>query len=117
MPHSKGFGGRRERRSGDPVPLGEIVDSLLTEPAFARGLPVAALARRWPEIVGERLAAATAPHTLEQGMLTVRATDGPWGAQARFMADEIRNKADEALGGGQIRTVRIVVVPADENRW
>lgn len=109
MPHSKGFAYRRDRRSGEPVSIGEVVERLLEEGSFSKGMPIAALASRWPEIVGERLARATEPASLEGGVLVVRASDGPWGAQAGFLADAIRAKADEALGGGHVTAVRVIV--------
>lgn len=109
MPDAKGFGGRKRPRSGEVFSLGDIVDGLMRERVFSRGMPVAELASRWPEIVGERLAAETAPAALEQGVLTVEVSSGPWGAQAKFLHEEIRRKADEALGGEQVRQVRIVV--------
>jgi len=109
MPHSKGFGRRVDRRTGDPVPIGDVVDALLREDVFSRGMPIATLARRWPELVGERLARATKPASLEGGILLIRASDGPWGAQARFLAEQIRERADAALGTGSVKAVRIVV--------
>ena len=51
MPHSKGFGNRRDVRSTDPVAIGDIVDRLLQEDVFSRGMPIANLLRAWPEIV------------------------------------------------------------------
>jgi hypothetical protein len=116
MPHSTGFGQRRDPRSGRPVALGDVVDELLAEEAFRPGMPVATLRRRWSELVGERLAAATAPESLEAGSLVVRASDGPWGAQATYLAEEIRKRADEALGGGVVERIRIVVGPARNRR-
>lgn len=112
MPHAKGFRGRRRDDDGpsdEPVAIGDVIDGLLSEQVFARGMPVARLAAEWPSLVGERLASETAPATLEHGVLTVLATSGPWGAQARFLHDEIRRRADEALGGGRVTSVRIVV--------
>jgi predicted nucleic acid-binding Zn ribbon protein len=109
VPHSKGFRRRSGDPSGDPVELGEVIDNLLSEQVFARGMPVARLAAGWTSVVGERLASETAPAALEAGVLTVTATSGPWGAQARFLHEEIRRRADEALGGDQITAVRIVV--------
>jgi len=76
MPHSKGFGRRADRRTGDAVPIGDVVDALLREDVFSRGIPIATLARRWPELVGERLARATKPASLEGGILVIRASDG-----------------------------------------
>ncbi len=72
-------------------------------------MPVAELASAWPTIVGERLATETAPVAVEEGVLTVGVSTGPWGAQATFLAEEIRRKADEALGGDRITGIRIVV--------
>ncbi|MGZ8630258.1 MAG: DUF721 domain-containing protein [Actinomycetota bacterium] len=109
MPDAKGFGGRKRPRSDDSVSLGEIVDGLLHEQVFSRGMPIAQLASRWPEVVGERLSAETAPVALEDGVLTIGVSTGPWGAQAKFLHEEIRRKADEALGGNAVRQVRVVV--------
>ena len=111
MSHAKGWRQRKDPRSAESSPIGEIVDALLSEELFARGLPVGRLAAMWPELVGERLAAETAPASLEGGVLTVEATNGPWGAQAKFLNDEIRRLADEALGGGRITRVHVVVKP------
>jgi predicted nucleic acid-binding Zn ribbon protein len=112
MPSAKGFRRRGHDRDGpseEPVAIGDVLDSLLSEQVFARGMPVARLAADWPTLVGERLASETAPATLEHGVLTVLAASGPWGAQARFLHEEIRRKADEALGGGRVTSVRIVI--------
>ncbi len=116
MPHSKGWERRKDRRSDDAVPLGEIVDGLLAEDLFARGLPIARLVAEWPRLVGERLAAETAPMELSNGVLVVAASSGPWGAQVRFLHDEIRKKAAAELGETAVRQVRIVVRDLPENR-
>jgi len=109
MPHSKGFAHRGDVRSSDPVPIGEVVDELLGEDLFARGMPLVRLIKAWPELVGEGLAQATTPVSLEAGILTVQATDGPWGAQARYFTEQMRERADAALGGDAVTAVRIVV--------
>lgn len=109
MPHAKGFRRRSGDPSSEPVELGDVIDGLLSEQVFARGMPVAQLAAQWASIVGDRLASETAPAALEGGVLTVTATSGPWGAQARFLHEEIRRRADEALGGDAITAIRIVV--------
>jgi hypothetical protein len=109
MPHSKGFASRRDRRSADAVSIGEIVDGLMEEDVLRRGLPIAKLARAWPDLVGERLGEATKPVALEGGILTVRAADGPWGTQAKYLAEEIRTRADAALGAGSVSGIRVVV--------
>jgi predicted nucleic acid-binding Zn ribbon protein len=109
MPHAKGFRRRGGDPSSEPVELGDVIDNLMADQVFARGMPVAHLAAAWTSIVGERLASETAPAALEAGVLTVTATSGPWGAQARFLHEEIRRRADEALGDNKITAIRIVV--------
>lgn len=111
MPHSKGFARRRDARSHDAATLGEVVDGLMAEETFSRGMPIATLASRWGAVVGERIAAETEPVMLEGGVLTVRATNGPWGAQARFLSEHIRVNANTALGSQAVQSVRVIVDP------
>lgn len=111
MPHSKGWRARRDRRSSSEVPLGAVLDELLREPPFARGAPIGRLAASWAGVVGPRLASQTAPVSLDGGVLVVAATSGPWGAQARFLAEELRRRANEALGEEVVVRVRVVVRP------
>src|SRR6266516_3893813 len=74
------------QRSPEPAALGEVMSGLMRDRVLAGGLRVGLLARTWPQVVGERLAAETAPVRLDGGILVVAAADGPWGAQARFLA-------------------------------
>jgi predicted nucleic acid-binding Zn ribbon protein len=111
MPHSKGFARRRDARSKDAAMLGEVVDQLMAEDTFSRGMPIATLASRWDQVVGARIARETEPGTLQDGVLTVRATNGPWGAQAGFLSEHIRANANEALGSEAVRSVRVIVDP------
>lgn len=109
MPHSTGWRGRRDRRTLEETRIGDVLDGLLRERVFARGLPIGHLASQWEAVVGARLAAETAPVTLEHGVLVVAASTGAWGAQARFLVDAIRDRANEALGVEHVKRVQIVV--------
>jgi predicted nucleic acid-binding Zn ribbon protein len=111
VPHSKGFRHRKDERTLHETPIGEVVAGLLKERAFALGMPIGRLASGWADVVGPRLAAESAPVSLEGGVLIVAATTGPWGAQVRFLADQIRVRANEALGAAGVATVRVVVRP------
>jgi len=99
----------KRERSRDAVPIGDILGGLFGERALTGGLQIGRLAARWPSVVGERLASETAPSRLEGRTLTVAVSSGPWGAQARFLADEIRRRANEALGSEEVERVTIVV--------
>jgi predicted nucleic acid-binding Zn ribbon protein len=92
------------------APIGSIVDELLVrERAFARGMPIGRLASAWGEVVGPRLGAESAPVSLDAGVLVVAASSGPWGAQVRFMTDEIRRRVNERLGSQVVAKVQVVV--------
>ncbi len=108
MPRPKGWG-RRGERSASEVRLGAVLEELLRQPEFARGAPIGRLASRWEGVVGPRLASETAPVSLERGVLVVAASSGPWGAQARFLGEEIRRRANEVLGGTTVQRVHVVV--------
>ena len=116
MPHSKGFGNRRDTRSSDPIAIGDIVDGLLQEDLFSRGMPIANLLRAWPGIVGERLAEATTPVSLGGWMSGRAGRRRTLGSQAKYLADEIRTRADDALGGGTVTSIRITVGDARNRR-
>jgi hypothetical protein len=111
MPHSKGWRSRRDERTLHETAIGDIVDGLMRERIFARGVPIGQLASDWGSVVGPRLAAESAPVSLEGGVLVVSATDGPWGAQVRFLAAEIRTKANATLGSEAVKRVQVVVRP------
>ena len=80
MPHSKGWRNRKDERTVDEMSIGAIVDGLMRERVFARGVPIGQLASDWAAVVGARLAAESAPVSLDGGVLVVAASDGPWGA-------------------------------------
>jgi hypothetical protein len=111
MPHSKGWRNRKDERTLHETGIGEIVDGLLREKVFAQGMPIGQLAVHWSSVVGPRLGAESAPVSLDRGILVVAATTGPWGAQVRFLAEQIRERANQALGQGSVETVRVVVRP------
>ena len=111
MPHSKGWRYRKDERTTDATQIGTILDGLLREKVFSRGAPIGHLASDWAGVVGERLAAESAPVSLDGGLLVVSATDGPWGAQVRFLASEIAKKANLALGSDEVKRVQVVVRP------
>jgi predicted nucleic acid-binding Zn ribbon protein len=109
MPEAKGFGKRKITRSKEPVSLGSVIDGLMAEQTFSRGMPVASLASRWTDVVGDRLAEQTQPLALDAGVLTVGATNGAWASQVRFIAEEVKRRANQALGGEPVRLVTVIV--------
>ena len=116
MPHSKGWRNRKDERTLHETAIGDIVEGLMRERVFSRGAPIGRLASDWGSVVGPRLASESAPVSLDGGILVVSATGGPWGAQVRFLAEEIRRKANAALGTDEVRRVHVVVRPDTSER-
>jgi predicted nucleic acid-binding Zn ribbon protein len=100
---------RRAGRSEELQRVGGVLREAMDTDRFRRGLALGRLARSWGDVVGSRLAQETAPFSLEQGGLVVSVSTAAWGAQVRFLAHEIRRRANEVLGGEEVRTVRIAV--------
>lgn len=94
---------------GDESGIGAVIRELLAQPRMRKGLSLGRLARSWEEVVGPRLARETAPVGLEGGALVVSASSAAWGAQVRFLAQDLAGKANETLGADEVRTVRVVV--------
>jgi predicted nucleic acid-binding Zn ribbon protein len=109
MPSSKGWKHRKDERTMRDTAIGDVLDGLLRERAFARGLPIGRLSADWVAVVGARVAAESAPVSLDGGVLVIAASSGPWGAQVRFLAEEIRKKVNLAFGEEHVQRVQIVV--------
>lgn len=101
----------RPRRDGaeGPEELGSILDQLTGEARLAEGMSIGRLARRWEDVVGERLALECSPIRLEGRVLLVRATSAAWATQIRFLAEQVAARANGALGRDAVEGVRVVV--------
>ena len=107
---------RRRPKPRDPkvrvegtTPVSDLLAGILGRKEFAEGMRLGRLAKTWPEVVGERLAAECRPVRLEAGNLTVAASSGPWGAQVKFLSGEIQKGANRALEGDHVTRVAVIV--------
>ena len=66
---------------------------------------------RWPEIVGESIAANAEPTSLRNGVLRIRATSPGWATELTYLAGDISDRANEIAGRGVVREVRIWTGP------
>jgi len=115
-PKSRGWKETDPERSAEPSSVGEGAQGRWGRREFARGMGVGKLARSWTDVVGERLAAETRPARLETGTLVVTASSGPWGSQAQFLAEAIRERANELLGSDEVKRVQVQVGPGRGDR-
>jgi predicted nucleic acid-binding Zn ribbon protein len=91
--------------------IGSVLRGALDQPKLRRGLALGHLARRWDEVVGDKLAAETWPLHLEGRTLVVAASSQAWATQAGFLADRIARRAAQVSRSDDIEAARIVVRP------
>jgi hypothetical protein len=96
-------------RIEDTTPVADLLAGIFDKKEFVEGMRLGRLAKAWPEVVGDRLAAECRPVRLEAGNLTVAVSSGPWGAQVKFLAGEIQKGANRALAGEHVSRVAVIV--------
>jgi predicted nucleic acid-binding Zn ribbon protein len=110
---------RGDRNEGvDPraAPGGEgglrgVLREVLGQTRLRRGVALGRLVRAWDAVVGTQLASQTVPKALEGGVLVVAASSPAWAVQVRFLADELRRRANGTLGAEVVGSVRVIVRP------
>jgi len=78
----------------------------------AGGPALVDLLQRWPEVVGEQMAAHCRPVALRANVLTVVADEPAWGAQLGWLEADLRRRLDEALGAGAVTRIAVRIRPA-----
>jgi predicted nucleic acid-binding Zn ribbon protein len=72
-----------------PQKIGSIVENFLSEYGYLTACKEQDVARQWPEIVGERVAAVSVCQRTERGVLYVRVTSAAWRHELVYMKGEI----------------------------
>ena len=94
-----------------PRPLAASLDAVTRNLGGAGGPALVDLLRRWPEVVGESLAAHCRPLTLRNGTLSIAADEPGWGAQLGWLEADLLRRFDEALGAGVITAIAVRIRP------
>lgn len=93
-----------------PRPLAEALGTLLARLAPASTL--AAVQDVWLGAVGETVAAAAAPLSERDGVLTVACAEAVWAHELDLMGPEIVERINAALGRPALRSLRCRATPA-----
>jgi predicted nucleic acid-binding Zn ribbon protein len=94
------------RRPG-PRPLSAALDSVL--PNVAPATLLARVQAVWSEVAGPRLAAAAAPVSERDGVVTVACESGVWAQELDLLAPDLLTGLESALGGRLVTKLRFVV--------
>ena len=105
---------RRGRLSGahpderDPQLLGGEVGRLVDRGGWALELRVRGVFARWPELVGDDVAAHCTPESFADGTLVVRTDSTAWATQLTLLTPSVLRRLNEDLGHGTVTILEVV---------
>ncbi len=91
------------RRKREPDHIGALLQRWIRKNRLGEDLLRHTLRLRWPEVVGERLAARTWPENLYRGRLRVVVANSTWLNELSFMRQEIISRITEVMGRPCVR--------------
>lgn len=97
--------------TSEPRPVREGLDAVLHRLAGADVSTIETVMDSWDTIVGEQLAALTAPVKIDGATLTVRTDDPVVASEIRWMERAILDQVARLSGSGELRSVAVVVRP------
>jgi predicted nucleic acid-binding Zn ribbon protein len=108
-----GKGKRASQSSGahpddrDPQLLDSTMERLVADHGWSLELKVHSVFGRWPEIVGDEVAAHSQPTAFADGKLVVRADSTAWATQLRLLAPTLLRRVNEELGHGSVTLIQV----------
>ena len=101
-------------RDSTPRPVGEGLDALARRLGAPTASSMGAVFTRWPDAVGELVAAHTRPLSLHDRVLVVGVDDPVWATELRFRTDDMIAKIAAAAGPGVVDRIELRVVGPNE---
>lgn len=94
--------------SKDPSPITQVLGEMIDSGNWRQRLAAGRLRQSWATIVGDQIAAHSAPIRLSDGTLLIKAESGVWATELTLLSRQIVRLCDEWLGGGLIQAVKVV---------
>jgi predicted nucleic acid-binding Zn ribbon protein len=105
-PRSRVTGAHPDDR--DPQPLDAVVSRLVDDHGWELDLRMRGVFARWPELVGEEVAAHCTPETFTEGRLVVRTDSTAWATQLRLLSPTVVRRLNEELGHGTVTVIDVL---------
>lgn len=105
---------RRGRLSGahpddrDPQLLAGEVGRLVDRGGWELQLRIRGVFARWPELVGDDVAAHCSPESFTDGRLVVRTDSTAWATQLKLLLPTILKRLNEDLGSGTVTVIEVL---------
>ena len=91
----------------DPQLLDLTVGRLVADHGWETDLRVHGVFGRWPELVGDDIAAHCLPESFAEGKLVVRTDSTAWATQLTLLAGTVVRRLNEELGDGTVRVIDV----------
>ncbi|MEX1009010.1 MAG: DUF721 domain-containing protein [Acidimicrobiia bacterium] len=102
-----------ERQTGEPVPIADALARVQAELGLPQSSVLRALTDRWDEVVGTDVAAHARLEAVRDGTAAI-AVDSPlWASQLRYLESDIVDRANDLVGSGIVRGIRVRVDPSE----
>jgi predicted nucleic acid-binding Zn ribbon protein len=88
----------RRREDRGPRPVGSSLDQVSSQLGLGDSAGIGRLFARWPEIVGEAVAAHVQPVRVDAKSLVVSVDHPAWATQVRHLGDDLLDRVAEATG-------------------
>jgi predicted nucleic acid-binding Zn ribbon protein len=95
----------------EPVRLRDVLSAAAGRLRLGHPVEMGTLWARWPDIVGPAIAAHVEPTSLRERVLRVRADSPTWATEIGYLRDEIKARANVALGTDVVAEVRVWTGP------
>ncbi|MCL4305651.1 DUF721 domain-containing protein [bacterium] len=87
------------------IPINKILDSLLRDKKYQKGLRLAQIEEHWVEIVGEQIAKYAHVQGLERGRLMVLCDHDVWRATLHHTKPELLGRIEQVVGKGVVKEI------------
>jgi predicted nucleic acid-binding Zn ribbon protein len=105
-PRSRVSGAHPDDR--DPQLLDATVSRLIDDHGWELSLRMRGVFARWPELVGDEIAAHCTPETFTGGKLVVRTDSTAWATQLRLLSPNVVRRLNEDLGHGTVTLIEVL---------
>ena len=96
------------RRSREPRAIGAELADVLRARGWDGRLAAARVVARWPEVVGDAVAAHCQPSRLEEdGTLQVVADSAAWATQLTYLQGKLLDRLGAECGPGLVRRIQV----------
>jgi predicted nucleic acid-binding Zn ribbon protein len=89
--------------------VGESLNRVTRDLGGPDAAVLTAIFGRWPDIVGDLLAAHSWPISLSDGALTIGVDQPGWATQLTYLESDLRRRIEEVSGADVVRRVRVTV--------